>query len=173
MDDMKKIFQLPAGFLLAMILSIPACSTGPQVNPAVVSAATSRGVSTATTSKMSAGAKLSYGDIRNLVSAKVPDRIIIDYINSTRQVVDLTADEIAGLKSDGADGQLISYFGETAGFYGKRPAPRSGPAMQPAGAYTNSRAYQDEQPFAYNEPIIDGFYNSGYEESLYSPFSFN
>jgi hypothetical protein len=50
---------------------------------------------------------------------------------------------------------------------------RKGGAMQPAGQYTNSPRYQDEQPFAYNEPAIDGFYDSGYEESLYSPFSFN
>ena len=40
-------------------------------------------------------------------------------------------------------------------------------------AYYNTPGYQDQQPFAYNEPIADGFYDSGYEESLYSPFSFN
>ncbi len=43
----------------------------------------------------------------------------------------------------------------------------------PAGSSANSPHYQDEQPFAYKEPAVDGFYNSGYEESLYSPFSFN
>lgn len=37
----------------------------------------------------------------------------------------------------------------------------------------DSPQYQDEQPFAYNDPAGDGFYNSGYEDSLYSPFSFN
>lgn len=40
-------------------------------------------------------------------------------------------------------------------------------------AYYNTRQYQQEQPFAYNEPWVDDFYDSSYEESLYSPFSFN
>jgi hypothetical protein len=56
-------------------------------------------------------------------------------------------------------------------------SPKSGhsnPASrQPAGAYTNSPGYQDEEPFANDEPAIDGLYDSGYDESLYSPFSFN
>ncbi|MCX7868457.1 MAG: hypothetical protein N2322_00760 [Terrimicrobiaceae bacterium] len=40
-------------------------------------------------------------------------------------------------------------------------------------AYYNTRQYQQEQPFAYSEPWVDDFYDSSYEESLYSPFSFN
>jgi len=40
-------------------------------------------------------------------------------------------------------------------------------------AYYNTPQYQQEQPFAYDEPIVDDFYDSSYEESLYSPFSFN
>lgn len=56
-------------------------------------------------------------------------------------------------------------------------SPKSGHAnpasRQPAGAYTDSQGYQDEQPFANDEPAIDGLYDSGYDESLYSPFSFN
>ena len=39
--------------------------------------------------------------------------------------------------------------------------------------YYNSPYYQDKQPFAYNAPAIDDWYDSGYEESLYSPFSFD
>jgi hypothetical protein len=80
---------------------------------------------------------------------------------------------MSSLKAAGADAQLLSFLSNTQGFYGRRPASQNGPAMHPAGEVTNSRGYQNEQPFAYNEPAIDGFYNSGYEESLYSPFSFN
>jgi len=160
-------------FLAPLALWLSACSTASQVNPAVLSAATSRGVAASTTSKMSAGEKLDFFDIRSLVTSGVPDDKIIAYLNSTRQVCNFSASEMSALKSAGADAQLMAFLSETRGFYGHSPAPRSGPAMRPAGQYTNSRAYQDEQPFAYNEPAIDGFYNSGYEESLYSPFSFN
>lgn len=44
---------------------------------------------------------------------------------------------------------------------------------EPKPEALDTPGYQDEQPFAYNEPAIDGFYDSGYEESLYSPFSYN
>lgn len=37
----------------------------------------------------------------------------------------------------------------------------------------NGKYKQEELPFAYNEPAVDDWYDSGYEESLYSPFSFN
>lgn len=34
-------------------------------------------------------------------------------------------------------------------------------------------SYQAQQPFADNPPPISTFYDSSYEESIYSPFSFN
>lgn len=160
-------------FLASIALCLSACSSTSQVNPAVLSAATSRGVASSTTSKMSAGAKLDFTDIRNLVASGVPDDKIIAYLNSTRQVCNFSPSEMSNLKSAGADAQLLSFLSSTGGFYGHAPAPQNGGAPRSPGQYTNSRLYQDEQPFAYNEPAIDGFYNSGYEESLYSPFSFN
>ena len=122
---------------------------------------------------MSAGAKLDFFDIRNLVNSSVPDDKIIAYLNSTRQVCNFSSSEISALKSSGADAQLLAFLSDTRGFYGQAPAPQSPTAPRSPGERTNSRLYQDEQPFANNEPAIDGFYNSGYEESLYSPFSFN
>ncbi|MEI8293327.1 MAG: hypothetical protein WCG66_04945 [bacterium] len=160
-------------FFAPIAISLSACSSAPQVNPAVLSAATSRGVAPSTASKMSTGAKLDFSDIRNLVARGVPDDTIIAYLNSTRQVCHFPPEQMANLKSAGADARLLSFLADTQGYYGHPPAPRNGPAMRPAGQYTNSRGYQNEQPFAYNEPAIDGFYDSGYEESLYSPFSFN
>lgn len=160
-------------FLAFIALWLSACSSTSQVNPAVLSAATSRGVSASTTSTMSAGEKLDFFDIRNLVASNVPDDKIIAYLNSTRQVCNFSASEMSALKSAGADAQLLGFLSNTRGFYGHSPAPQNAGSPRSPGQYTNSRLYQDEQPFAYNEPAIDGFYNSGYEESLYSPFSFN
>ena len=160
-------------FLAPLALWISACSSTSPVNPAVLSAATSRGVAASTTSKMSAGEKLDFLDIPNLVTAGVPDDKIIAYLNSTRQVCVFSPDEMTTLKSAGADAQLLSFLSNTSGFYGHTRAPQNASAPRSPGERTNSRLYQDEQPFAYNEPAIDGFYNSGYEESLYSPFSFN
>lgn len=160
-------------FLAPLAIILSACSSTSQVNPAVLSAATTRGVASSTTSKMSSGSKLDASDIRNLVTSNVPDETIIAYLNSTREVCNFSASEMSSLKAAGADAQLLSFLSNTQGFYGRRPVPPNGPAMHPSGEVTNSRGYQNEQPFAYNEPAIDGFYNSGYEESLYSPFSFN
>ena len=160
-------------FLAPLALWLSACSSTSQVNPAVLSAATSRGVAASTTSKMSAGEKLDFFDIRGLVISGVPDDKIIAYLNSTRQVCNFSPSEMSALKSAGADAQLLGFLSNTRGFYGHSPAPQNTAGPRSPGERTNSRLYQDEQPFAYNEPAIDGFYNSGYEESLYSPFSFN
>lgn len=46
-------------------------------------------------------------------------------------------------------------------------------AQTPPWEEDNSPLYQDEQPFAYNAPAVDYWYNSAYEESLYSPFAFD
>jgi len=46
-------------------------------------------------------------------------------------------------------------------------------AQTPPWEENNSPLYQDEQPFAYNAPAVDYWYNSAYEESLYSPFAFD
>ena len=158
--------------VLALLLA--ACASGPQVNSAVLSAATSRGVAQSTEQKMSNARPLDLDDLENLVSKGVPSQTIIDYLTSIRQTFRYSPGELAELQSDGADQQLLAYLRETGGLYGSRATVRTpGHPQEPAGQYTNSRGYQNEQPFAYNEPAIDGFYNSAYEESLYSPFSFN
>lgn len=57
---------------------------------------------------------------------------------------------------------VLLYFGGCAG-------RQSGGATR-AGA---GQGASGRLPFANDEPAIDGMYNSGYEESLYSPFSMN
>ncbi|MEI6035380.1 MAG: hypothetical protein WCS65_14010 [Verrucomicrobiae bacterium] len=158
-----------AGFFL-----IGCASSGPKVDSAVTSAASSRGVAPATVQKMTNARVLDYQDISNLVVKGVPTNTIVGYLNSTRKAYDLSYAQLAGLKSAGASAQLLNYLTETQGFYGNNsPKQKSQAAKMQKGEYYNSRHYQDEAPFAYNHPFIDDWYDSGYEESLYSPFSFN
>ncbi|MFM8364581.1 MAG: hypothetical protein ACKOAS_05445 [Verrucomicrobiota bacterium] len=167
------MFSLAAAIGSALLFS--SCSSGPQVNSAVLSAATSRDVAQSTSEKMSAARPLDLNDLENLVSKGVPSTTIIAYLNSVRETsTDFSPAQLEALRQAGADDQLIGFLRESGNFALRSTASSPSPASRgPAGQYTNSRAYQDEQPFAYNEPAIDGFYDSGYEESLYSPFSFN
>ena len=161
-----------APVVLSLFLS--ACSSGPQVDPAVTSAASSRGVSAATCGKMTNARPLDYNDIRNLVSKGVPTATIVGYLNSTRTADNFSYAQLAGLKSAGATPQLLNYLTETQGFYGNNsPKQKSRATQMQRGQYYNSPNYQNAQPFAYSPPIIDDWYDSSYEESLYSPFSFN
>ena len=158
--------------VLSIFLS--ACASNPGVDPAVISAASSRGVSAATCSRMTNARPLDYGDIQNLVSKGVPSATIDGYLNSTRKVYAFSYAQLEGLKSAGATPQLLNYLTETQGFYGNNsPAQKSRAAKMQRGEYYNSPNYQNAQPFAYNQPLIDDWYDSSYEESLYSPFSFN
>jgi hypothetical protein len=150
------------------------CASGPQVDPQVTSAASSRGVAPGTVQKMTSARPLDYADISNLVVKGVPTDTIVGYLNSTRKVYDFSYAQLAGLKSAGATPQLLNYLTETQGFYGNNsPKQKARMAKMQKGEYHNSPLDQDQAPFAYDQPIIDDWYNSGYEESLYSPFSFN
>ena len=161
-------------FLAATAALLVGCASGPQVDPAVTAAASSRGVNSGTVLKMSNARVLDYDDIRNLVSKGVPANTIVAYLNSTRKVYDFSYAELAGLKSAGATPQLLNYLTETQGFYGNNsPRQKARVAKMQKDQYYNSPYYQDKQPFAYNAPAVDDWYDSGYEESLYSPFSFN
>lgn len=162
-------------FLSALAgLLVIGCASGPQVDPAVTSAASSRGVDSGTVLKMSNARVLDYQDIKNLVAKGVPTNTIVGYLNSTRKVYDFSYAQLAGLKSAGASPQLLNYLTETQGFYGNNsPKQKARMAKAQKDQYYNSPYYQDEQPFAYNAPAIDDWYDSGYEESLYSPFSFD
>ena len=169
--------QFPARLILlaALAVFVVGCaSSGPQVDPAVTAAATARGVNPGTVLKMSNARVLDYDDIVNLVSKGVSSNTIVAYLNSTRKVYDFSYAQLAGLKSAGATPQLLNYLTETQGFYGNNsPRQKARVAKMQKDQYYNSPYYQDKQPFAYNEPAVDDWYDSGYEESLYSPFSFN
>ncbi len=168
--------HIPARLFLIAIAAVcvTGCASGPQGDPAVTAAATSRGVNPGTVLKMSNARVLDYDDIQNLVGKGVPAGTIVAYLNSTRKVYDFSYAQLAGLKTAGATPQLLNYLTETQGFYGNNsPVQKAKVAKMQKDQYYNSPYYQDRQPFAYNQPAVDDWYDSGYEESLYSPFSFN
>lgn len=166
--------SLACAAVLSVSIFLVGCSSGPAVDSLVTDDLTARGVTGATYQKVYGGQALDYNDIMKLVRAGVQSHIIVSYLQSTEKVYNFTPSQIAGLRSAGASSEVLHYLGETTGLYNYTPpAAHARAQQQQADEYYNSPLYQDEQPFGYNAPIIDGFYNSGYEESLYSPFSMN
>jgi len=159
---------------LALCGFLVGCATGPQVDPQITTTMQQRGVSYAVYNKVSNGQVLDYNDITELVVKKVPANITVGYLRSTRKIYTFSYAQLQALQSAGASPQLLNYLTETEGFYGS-PSQKQKDSISKMqkDAYFNTPQYQDEAPFAYNEPVIDDWYDSGYEESLYSPFSFN
>jgi len=156
----------------AAFLALAGCSSGPEVDPQVTAALASRNVNAATYAKVYHARPLDADDIANLVEKKVPTQIIIGYLQSTEKVYNFSYSQLKSLRADGASPQLLNYLSETQGLYGYNPPAamlRTKKAQN--AAYYNSPLYQDETPFNYNEPVVDDWYDSAYEESLYSPFS--
>jgi len=156
------------------LLALASCSSGPQVNPQVTSAVSQAGVTGPTLQKVTVGQRLGYSDISMMVQKGVPTHIIESYLQSTEAVYQFSPQQLAQLKGVGASPQLLSYLQHTGGFYAPhRATVSSTPPGETSAQYRNSPLYQDEQPFAYNAPEVDYWYNSAYEESMYSPFSFD
>lgn len=159
---------------LAATLCLAACATTQQVDPSVAAALSAKGVNEGTYLKVTQARVLDYQDIYNLVQKDVPSNIIVGYLTSTRKVYNFSYAQLQSLRSAGASSQVLNYLSETQGFYGNNTVKqKSRAAQEQKGEYFNSPHYQDQQPFAYNYPEVDDWYDSGYEESLYSPFSFN
>ncbi len=174
MKPSSSIFSLlPALALLACALFfLSSCATGPMVDPQVTSALTLHHVPSVTNNKVNHAQRLDYTDIMNLVQSKVPTHIIVGYLRSTEAIYHFTYSQLRSLRSMGASRELVNYLTETQGFYGNN-IPLSSGFKVPKYIRTNSMLHQDEQPFFYNEPIVDDWYDSVYEESCYSPFYFN
>jgi len=155
-------------------LFLAACASTPQVDPAISAALSSRNVNQATYTKVVNGRVLDYDDIYNMVQKSVPSQTIVSYLQSTQKVYNFSYGQLQSLKAAGATPQLLNYLTETQGFYGvNTPKQKQRLTGEAKRAYYNTPGYQNQQPFAYNEPMISDWYDSGYEESLYSPFSFN
>jgi hypothetical protein len=154
------------------VLWLSACASTPQVNPAVAAALSSRGVDQGTYTKVTQGSVLDYNDILNLLEKKVPTNVMIGYLQSTRRAYNFSYSQLEGLKAAGATAQLLNYLTETQGFYGvTTPRQTTRLTGEQKRAYFDSPGYQSQGPFS--TPLIDEWADPGYEESLYSPFSFN
>jgi len=166
----ERLFRLTV--LVIPVLWLSACASTPQVNPAVATALSSRGVDQSTYTKVTRGSVLNYDDIVNLLEKEVPTNIIIGYLQSTQKAYDFSYSQLQGLKAAGATPQLLNYLTETKGFYGVN-TPRQSARLtgEQKRAYYNTPGYQSQQPFS--TPLIDEWADPGFEESLYSPFSFN
>lgn len=168
---MKLLRSLISAAIPAVLL-LSGCASGPQVDPQITSAVSARGVDQGTVWKIDHAQPLNYGDIMNLVKAKVPSHISVGYLRSTQRPYNFSAAQLAALKSAGAKTHLLSYLSETEGFYG--PAPRTtANGKVPKWIRNNSKLEQDQQPYFYNAPLIDDWYDSAYTEACYSPFSFD
>lgn len=155
-----------------VLLLLAGCASGPRVDPQITSAVTAAHVNPSTADKISSARPLDYSDIMNLVEARVPSHISVGYLRSTQRPYNFSADQLAALKAAGAKPHLLTYLTETEGFYGPPPKTPSGNKV-PKWIRTNSKLEQDQQPYFYNAPLIDDWYDSAYTESCYSPFSFD
>lgn len=171
MNSLSRTARL--AFLSCPVLALLAgCASGPQVDPQISSAVASAHVDQGTAWKINNAQPLDYSDIKNMASAHVPSHITIGYLRSTQRVYNFTPSQLAALKAAGAKPHLLNYLTETEGFYG--PAPKRNTAGKvPKWITTNSKLEQDQQPYYYNAPLIDDWYDSAYTESCYSPFSFD
>lgn len=158
-------------FSAVSALLLSGCATGPKVDPQITSAVATAHVNSLTADKMNNALHLDYGDIMNLVKARVPSHIIVGYLRSTQQIYDFTPSQLSALKASGAKTHLLTYLTETQGFYGNN-TPRIGGKV-PSYVKDNTKLNQDQQPFYYNAPLIDDWYDSAYTEACYSPFSFD
>lgn len=157
---------------LGILFLFSGCATGPTVDPQVTALVSAHHVDQGTYEKMLRGQVLNYNDIVNLVQKRVPSSIIVGYLRSTEHIYNFTYEQLRDLRSLGAGSELLNYLTETEGFYGTHETPSHGSKV-PKYVRDNSMLNQDKQPFFYNEPIVDDWYDSAYEESCYSPFSFN
>jgi len=169
-----KTFCFSPAALLALLIALLGCgcASGPKVDPQITAAVAASHVNKTTYDKVFNGQVLGYDDIRNLVQGHLPSHIIVGYLRSTQHVYDFSYSELADLKSAGAKPHLLNYLTETQGFYGNNQPVKSGNKI-PKFVKNNTILNQDKQPFFYNAPAVDDWYDSAYTESSYSPFSFN
>jgi hypothetical protein len=98
---------------------------------------------------------------------------LVSYLQSTRKAYNLSNADIASLRAAGTPAPVIDYMRRSYGFFGQGPN-----AVDQSHPYFSAENYNRyggnvNAPFAYAPPQADTFFNSGYEEGLYSPFSFD
>ena len=159
--------------LCAAALALAGCATTSQVDPKIMAEFSKTGVPETTTLKVRDGMPLSVADVAASAKAGVPGPGLVSYMQSTRKAYNLSNSDLASLRAAGTPGPVVSYMQRSYNFYGK--GANAVDQSHPYFATENYNRYGGaiKAPFAYAPPQVDTFFNSGYEESLYSPFSFD
>ena len=161
--------------LLLALLALSGCATidPPQVDSKILNEFSSRGVSEATLFKVRNGLPLTVGQVAEAARKGVPGPGLVSYMQSTRKAYNLSNADLAQLRAAGTPAPVITYMRRSYDFYGKGPN-----AVDQSHPYFSAENYNRyggnvNAPFAYAPPQADTFFNSAYEDSLYSPFSFD
>jgi len=160
--------------LVLFALAFAGCATTQQspVDPKIVDAFSSRGVSSATVFKVREGLPLSVNQVAESAEKGVPGPGLVSYMQSTRKAYNLSNADIAKLRSAGTPAPVIDYMRRSYSLYGKGPNAVDQGHPYFSGENYNRYGGNVNAPFAYAPPQADTFFNSAYEENLYSPFSF-
>ena len=156
----------PALFLV--LLAFAGCATmdPSQVDPKILNDFSSRNVSSATLLKVRNGLPLTVGQVAESAQKGVPGPGLVSYLQSTRKAYNLSNADIATLRAAGTPAPVIDYMRHSYNLYTKGPK-----AVNQKHPYFSDERYNLEAPFAYEPPMADTFFNSAYEDNLYSPFS--
>jgi hypothetical protein len=159
--------------LFLAALALAGCATTSQVDPKILSEFSKPGIPQETAFKVREGLPLSVADVAASAKAGVPGPGLVSYLQSTRKAYNLSNADLAQLRAAGTPAPVINYMRRSYDFYGK--GPNAVDQSHPYFAAENYNRYGGNvnAPFAYAPPLADTFFNSGYEESLYSPFSFD
>ncbi len=155
--------------LLLLALGFSGCATTQQsqVDPAILNAFSSRDVSPETVLKVREGRPLNVAEVAESAKKGVPGPGLVSYMESTRKAYNLGAADIATLRRAGTPEPVISYMRRSRGYFTKGPK-----AADQKHPYFSDDRNNLEAPFAYVPPQVDTFFNSAYEDNLYSPFSY-
>lgn len=137
-----------------------------QVDPKILNDFSSRNVSSATLLKVRNGLPLTVGQVAESAQKGVPGPGLVSYLQSTRKAYNLSNADIATLRAAGTPAPVIDYMRRSYNLYTKGPK-----AVNQKHPYFSDERYNLEAPFAYEPPMADTFFNSAYEDNLYSPFS--
>jgi hypothetical protein len=159
--------------LCLALLALAGCATTSQVDPKILAEFTKPGIPQETSFKVREGLPLSVADVAASAQAGVPGPGLVSYMQSTRKAYNLSNADLARLRAAGTPAPVITYMRRSYDFYGKGPN-----AVDQSHPYFSAENYNRyggnvNAPFAYAPPQADTFFNSAYEDNLYSPFSFD
>ena len=159
--------------LCLALLALAGCATTSQVDPKILAEFSKPGIPQETSFKVREGLPLSVADVAASARAGVPGPGLVSYMQSTRKAYNLSNADLAQLRAAGTPAPVITYMRRSYDFYGKGPN-----AVDQSHPYFSAENYNRyggnvNAPFAYAPPQADTFFNSAYEDNLYSPFSFD